>query len=211
MVFCMLSGAGRRCVFAAEMGQDAGKVQENGNAAALELSGSGTVMKAEKHIDMKENPEKSSETLMTFEKGSLVFVTGETEDGWYHVLYQSLEGYVKKEDLSRQEMDIEGLNAEMAANEAETKFVVEAVEKYRTDARRSKIWGTIIVVLVAGIFAVGIVSAVRSNKDSDGEAEDDEYSSGKKMADTGKKRKSSRKRQDLETNRRQELEIEELN
>ena len=48
--------------------------------------------------------------------------------------------------------------------EQEAEFVVEMVEKYRDEARRSKIWGSVIVVLVVGIFATGIISGVRSSR-----------------------------------------------
>ena len=61
-------------------------------------------------------------------------------------------------------LDVEGLDAEMSRTEQEAEFVVEMVEKYRDEARRSKIWGSVIVVLVVGIFATGIISGVRSSR-----------------------------------------------
>ncbi len=66
--------------------------------------------------------------------------------------------------LSEKELDVEGLDAEMSRTEQEAEFVVEMVEKYRDEARRSKIWGSVIVVLVVGIFATGIISGVRSSR-----------------------------------------------
>ena len=98
----------------------------------------------------------------------------------------------------------------MAANEAETKFVVEVVEKYRKDARRSKIWGTVIIVLVAGIFAVGIFSAVRSNKMDNGETDGDEGAAENKEK-AGKKEKIRDNRRRLGKRKEQDLEIEDLN
>lgn len=182
--------------------------QENGNPGTAEASGQGIVLEAEERIEMKASPEKAAETLMTFQAGDLLFAVGEAEAGWYHVIYQDKEGYVEEEGLVIQEIDVEGLNAEMAANEEETKFVVEVVEKYRADARRSKIWGTVIIVLVAGIFGVGIFSAVRANK-----REGDEKSGGEKNDDAGNDgKKSDRGRHgSVKEKKRKQIEIEDLN
>lgn len=211
-VFCALAGNGRY-VLSVEAAQDADTVSEAENTSALELPESGLILEAEKDVDMKAEPEKSAETLMTFKKGSLVFATGEMVDGWYHVLYQNLEGYVKEDGLSVQELDVEGLDAEMAVNEAETKLVVETVEKYRADARRSKIWGTVIVVLVVGIFAIGIFSAVRANKNSDNEDGNDGGGSGKRTDHGGKgeKGRENRKNREPVKRREREIKIEDLN
>lgn len=191
--------------------------QEGGAAQKAEAAQeNGMVMKAEKAIAMKATPGKSAETLMTFEKDSLIFVTDETENGWYHVKYQDMEGYVEKSGLVVQEIDIAGLDAEMAANEAETKFVIEVVEKYRADARRSKIWGTVIILLVAGIFGVGIFSAVRSNKsdgeeDGGGNAKETRKSDFKeKGPEIGKKDSHGSGKHGLGTRKNQELKIENL-
>lgn len=131
--------------------------------AAGEIS---QIMIAERNAPMKAEPDIDAETIMNYEKGAFVFAIGETADGWYRVIYQDKEGYVQKEMLSIQEIDVEGLNAEMAVNEEESKMVVEAVEKYREEARRSKIWGGIIIVLVVGIFAVGIFSSFKTKKNN---------------------------------------------
>lgn len=209
-VFGVLAGSGQYTL-AVKAAQDAEAVQENEDASVLPENG--LVMKAEKDVDMKAEPEKSAETLMTFEKGSLVYTVGEAEDGWFRVLYQGLEGYVRQEGLGVQELDVEGLDAEMAANEAETKFVVEAVEKYRADARRSKIWGTIIVVLVAGIFGIGIFSAVRSNKNGDHEEENGGDDPGAGTDHSGKREKERNNRRKRESGKRKdrEMKIEDLN
>ncbi len=186
------------------------------NAAPAETVQQGTVMKAKERIEMKAEPDKTAETLMTFQVDDLVFTVGAAEGGWYRVIYQGNEGYVEQDGLAEVEVDVEGLDAEMAAGAEETKFVVETVEKYRADARRSKIWGTVIIVLVAGIFGVGIFSAVRSGKN-------EETDSGKQQAGKSERsnsEKGGRKNEDRGNNtfgkeRRKEkaksIEIEDLN
>lgn len=125
------------------------------------------LMVAEQKVDMKAEPAVDATTLMTYQKGDLVFVTGETADGWYLVMYQDKNGYVEKGALIVQELDVEGIDAEMARYEQEGKLVVETVEKYRAEARRTRIWGSVIIILVAAIFAVGIFSAVKAKKEED--------------------------------------------
>lgn len=163
-----LAGMEQSAIYAqaAQDGQAAqgiGSMQET-----IEVTELSQIMVAERDADMKAAPKEDAETLMTYEKGALVFATGETADGWYRVTYQDKEGYVEKDSLRVQEIDVEGLDAEMAVNEEEAKLVVETVEKYRAEARRSKIWGSVIVTLVAGIFAMGIFSAVRTKKEENG-------------------------------------------
>ncbi len=125
------------------------------------------LMVAEQDVDMKAEPDADAQTLMTYKKGDLVFVTGETADGWYLVMYQDKNGYVEKDALYVKELDVEGIDAEMALYEQEGKLVMETVEKYHTEARRSKIWGGVIITLVAAIFAVGIFSALKAKKEEE--------------------------------------------
>ena len=159
-------GSGKECAFVQAA---AGEVQEaemsvsdaekvNGIA---ELS---QIMTAVEDVDMKAAPEEGAAVVRSYEKGDSLFVTGRTEDGWYRVIYQDLEGYMPESDLFEKELDVEGLDAEMSRTEQEAAFVVEMVEKCRDEARRSKIWGSVIVVLVVGIFATGILSGIRSSR-----------------------------------------------
>lgn len=210
IILCGLAGTGKfsLCVEAAqtEAAQDAAGVQENGTSNESVAYEQGIVLEAKKRTEMKAAPEETAETLMTFQTGDLVFATGEAEDGWYRVIYQGNEGYVEEDGLIALELDIEGLDAEMAVNEAETKFVVEVVEKYRADARRSKIWGTVIIVLVVGIFGIGIFSAVRSNKNENAEKNDE--SNGEKRDEKKRQRSFAKSRSKKEA---EKIKIEDLN
>ncbi|MBO5208010.1 MAG: hypothetical protein J6B68_01555 [Lachnospiraceae bacterium] len=138
--------------------------QETTEVQAYDVTELSQIMVAARDVEMKAEPDYDSETLMTYEKGASVFVTGMVEDEWLQVSYQDKTGYVDKTALLIQKLDVAGIDAEMAVEAEETKFVLEEVERYRQEARRSKIWGTIIVVLVIGIFATGIVSTIRAGK-----------------------------------------------
>lgn len=138
------------------------------------------IMTAMQDIDAKAEPDSNAETIFSYEAGASVLVSGETENGWYIVFYQGETGYIDKNTLvdpvaaidsdrsqsvlEAQEIDIEALDAEMEEMQMESKIVVEEVERYRAEASRSRIWGTVIVILVIVIFAVGIISTVRAEK-----------------------------------------------
>ena len=135
---------------------------------ALAVTQFSQFMTALQQIDAKEEPDANAGTAFIYEPGATIFVTGETGNGWYVVSYQGKTGYINKNSsqkvLEAVELDIEGLNAEMAAMEEESRLIIEVTERYRAEARRSKIWGTVIVLLVIGIFATGIISTVQAEK-----------------------------------------------
>ncbi len=139
-------------------------VQAADNTEISELS---QLMTAGEFVELKAAPDDGAEVIMSYQKGDFVFVTGETADGWYRAIYQDKIGYIPKDSLSLQEIDVAALDEEMAQTEEEAKFVVEVVERYRDQARRSKIWGGVIIVLVLGIFATGIISGITSAKKRD--------------------------------------------
>lgn len=120
-------------------------------------------------IDAKEEPDENAAVIISYHDGDNIYVTGETADGWYRVRYQDLVGYVRIEQVTEIELDVEALNDEFAVEEEEGKLVVEEVEKQRTEARRSKIWGAVIILLVLGVFVTGIITTVRSGNDEDGQ------------------------------------------
>ncbi len=123
------------------------------------------IMVTNEAVEARETPTNSGKVVITYESGASVFVIGETKDGWYQVSYQDKEGYVKKSALTMQEFDVEGMDKEFQQIEAEGKLVIEEVERYRAEAKRSRIWGIIIVLLIVGIFATGIISTTRIEKE----------------------------------------------
>lgn len=122
------------------------------------------IMTAQEKVEAKAEPEEQAAIVHSYESGDSVFVTGETADGWYQITYQDVVGYVPVSTLTEMEIDVEGLDEEFSTEEEEGKLVVEVVERKRAEAKRARIWGTIIVVLVVGIFALGIFSAIKANR-----------------------------------------------
>lgn len=123
-------------------------------------------MKALQQVDAKAEPDDNAETVFGYEEGDYVYVTGETETGWLIVDYRGQTGYIDASSavLEAEEIDIEALDEEMAAQEMRNKLIAEEMERYYAESRRSKIWGAVIVLLVVGIFSVGIISTVGSEK-----------------------------------------------
>lgn len=126
------------------------------------------IMVATEAAEAREIPDESAAVAITYEKDATVFVTGETADGWYRVSYQNITGYIPKEKLAAQTYG-EELDQEFKAMEEESVMIVEEVERYRAESRRSKIWGAVIIVLIAGIFATGIISTRKNGNDENKE------------------------------------------
>lgn len=150
-----------------------------GKALAQETDAAGQtgrLMTAQQKLDAKEQPDDSAQTAFSYEAGDNVFVTGETEDGWYTVFYQGKTGYINansyQEAFMAADVDVEALDAELEAEEEESRQIIEETERYRVESRRSRIWGAGIIVLVVGIFATGIISTVRAEKEKNVKARD---------------------------------------
>lgn len=138
------------------------RAEESGQE--VEINELNQIMVTKDAVEARELPKDNANIVISYESGAQVLVLGETTDGWYKVSYQGKEGYVRKAELTQQTLDLEGLDKEMESAEMESKLVVEEVERYRAEERRSKIWGTVIVLLVVGIFATGIISTVKAEK-----------------------------------------------
>lgn len=208
MVICIVFFAAQMksgCVYAAEAEEVTEGVQENGTEinTATQLQ---QIMVTARKVEMKAEPDFTSETLMTYEKGASVFVIDAIDDDWVYARYQDMTGYVDKTALLMQTMDTTDMDAEFARETEQTKFVLEEVERYKAEARRSKIWGTVIVVLVLGIFAMGIISGIRAKKKEEAQEDESKVSAANELLepkDTSQKADARKKDTDV-------LDIEDL-
>ena len=154
----------------------------------------GRFMTAQQTVDAKAEPDENAETLFSYQAGDMVYVTGQTEDGWYIVYYQDQTGYIDAAStqgaFTAVTVDVDMLNAGMAEEEETSRLIIEETERYRAESRRSKIWGAVIVLLVLGLFATGIISTVRSEreeeKDDDAKPEAKQNRIQRKTGDPGK-------------------------
>lgn len=130
---------------------------------AQEIAQTSRIMTSQQEVEMKADPDESAETIYTYSAGDSIFVTGEMS-GWYQVRYQDLTGYIQQDEVTEMNMDVTALDEQFAQQEEEGRMLVEEVELQRDEARRAKVWGTVIVVLVIAIFATGIVSTMKGAK-----------------------------------------------
>ncbi len=140
-------------------------------AAEADNSGAMTLQQTTKDAEIKEAPDSSAEKLSDLEKGTAVIVYGEPQDSWSQVEYQGVKGYVESNALEAYSAidDVEELDQEFEAVEEETIRIIDEHELIQKSKRTSIIWGVIIAVLILGIFAVGIVSALKKDKEGDQE------------------------------------------
>lgn len=132
------------------------------NAAEMSeesVTGVNQLMTAVEDVEAKETPDAKAGSVITYKEGSIVYVTGETADGWYQVFYQGIEGFVMKESLKSLDIDLSALEQETEVSENEGRIVVEEVERTRTESNRTLVWGIVIVAIVMGIFLTGVLIA----------------------------------------------------
>lgn len=175
-------------------------------------SQTGQVMTTQQQIDVKAEPDEKSETVFSYQAGDWIYVTGQTEDGWYIVYYQDKTGYINmaatEDVLTPVEIDVEEMDAQMAEDEAISRMIIEETMRYRAESRRSKIWGAVIVLLVVGIFAMGIISTVKANQKS-GQEQNDGVQADKKSF-RPKKSGSDLKEEDTDTGKAEQKEDEDI-
>ena len=133
---------------------------------ATEAEGVMTLQKTVKDTEIKESPEDSAEILREIEEGTGVIVYGEPQDSWSRVEYDGVSGYMESEalELYMADDEEEALEQEFETVQEETVRTVEESELIRKSRRTSAIWGGVIAVLVAAIFVVGVVSAIKKEK-----------------------------------------------
>lgn len=128
-----------------------------------------TLQKTVKDAEIKESPEEDAKTLREVEEGTGVIVYGEPQDSWSRVEYDGVSGYMKSSALEAYMADNEEeeLEEEFEEVSEETVRTVEESELIRKSKRTSAIWGGVIAILVAAIFAVGVVSAIKKDKEEE--------------------------------------------
>lgn len=122
----------------------------------------GTVLKVEKDTNVYQEASETSGTVAVLKADTAVYVTDNAVDGWCGISSRELSGYVKTESLipltDSDEMNLEfeqiGNNYHMIFNE---------VQQLKKQHSQEKIWGVVIVLLVAGIFAAGIIPVLKKN------------------------------------------------
>lgn len=124
----------------------------------------GTLQVLTADVEVKESADTASATVGSLQAGTAVIVVSE-DDTWSQVIYQELEGYVPNSVLELYVYeDAESLEQEIRSVTQEEQRVVEEYEQNRKDRRNSLIWGIVIAVVVLGMFATGVVSALQDNK-----------------------------------------------
>lgn len=138
---------------------------------AAETDGVMTLQQTVKDAEIKESPDDGAKTLRKIEEGTGVIVYGEPQDSWSRVEYDGVSGYMKSSALEYYMADAEEeeLEEEFEEVQEETVRTVEESELIQKSKKTSVIWGGVIAVLVAAIFVVGVVSAIRKEKEEETE------------------------------------------
>ena len=125
----------------------------------------------EKGTPGKEKPTDSAKTLMEYEPGAKLAVVEEPNSTWYGVLYQGQVYYVKQADTIDAEdvAPVEEIDQELEEEYVEGKILIEEIVRQEEEAKKTRIWAAIIIVLIIAIFGVGILSHLKKSKEDEDE------------------------------------------
>lgn len=125
----------------------------------------------EEGTEGKEKPQDSAKTLMEYEPGAKMAVVEEPNSTWYGVLYQGQIYYVKQADTidAKDVASVEGIDQELEEEYVEGKILIEEIVRQEEEAKKTRIWAAIIIVLIIAIFGVGILSHIKKSKEDEEE------------------------------------------
>lgn len=114
-------------------------------------------------MDARSGPDEGADVVFQVSQGQSLLAVGEDGD-WYRIFYQGQYAYIPKVSAQAQEMNLEALEEEMSREAEEGEAFIESLEMHRSAAKRTRIWGAVIILLILAILVVGVVSAIKKRK-----------------------------------------------
>lgn len=102
--------------------------------------------------------------VMDLKAGTPVVVVDTSDPVWYQISYNNQPGYILGSNLKLYG-DVEVLDEEFEQIAMEDEMNFYALMAELEHRKQAWIWGSIITILVVAIFAIGIISAVKTNKE----------------------------------------------
>lgn len=132
--------------------------------AELENVQKNMVLETIEEAELRAEPSESTEVISSLQGGTAVVVVEDASGDWCKVSYQEQVGYISMAKLKTLG-DTEELNSEFEKISETVQLAFEEIVTREHEEMQARIWGSIIVVLIVAIFGVGIVSAVKKNKE----------------------------------------------
>lgn len=122
------------------------------------------VMETIEEVKLLEKAEGNATVVATLPAGTTVLITEDSSNGWCRVSVNEQSGYLQTTQLktigNKDELDAE---FEKISNTVQ--LIFEEIVTMEKETKQARIWGTVIVVLIIAIFGVGIISAIKKNKE----------------------------------------------
>lgn len=118
------------------------------------------LMQLETEAVVYEEATEDSIVVATLPKGTAVICMETESQEWYQVTYQEIAGFVKAESVGMYG-DAAELSGEFEEVHEENTAQLEAAEAAGQQEKSQFLWGTVMAVLVALMFATGIFTVLR--------------------------------------------------
>ena len=168
---------------------------QNDAAAGADISVT-TMMYAVKNVNVRKEPNTSSEILGELEAGTNIFAVELTDEGWYRVVYAGETGYIRSDFLeiySNMDMWVASepepvpIDEQTIGDAADENIDDQAAENMQGSAadsgstateeeqssKKNNTLAILIIILLVLIFTYAVIQIVRDNKKSDKGMEDE--------------------------------------
>lgn len=135
--------------------------------AAEAESVEGVLQQITKDAELMQAPDENSDVLEKLEAGTALIVYGEPEGSWSRVEYKGVKGYIKSDVLEKYSTgQDEELDQEFSRVDEEISRTADEYEFEENEKRSSNVWMVIIGVLVVAILVLGVISALKKEKET---------------------------------------------
>lgn len=115
--------------------------------------------------ELKAEPDGDSETVTVLEEGSAVIVLENIDAEWNKVQNGEYVGYIQQNFTTDVNVEVA---QEMAGNVNNDDIKLMEAEYKISQYKQTILWGGIIIALIIAIFATGIISTIRNEKNRKG-------------------------------------------
>lgn len=133
-------------------------------AAELGTVTAGMALETGADTGMHGDASETSDVIAVLEAGTVVVTAGDAEDGWCMVSAGGSTGYVRTESL-KTVGDRAELDAEFERIASSGRMLFNEVQQAGRRKSQTRMWGTAMALLTAGVFAAGMVSAAGKDRE----------------------------------------------
>lgn len=122
----------------------------------------GVLMVTVRDVDVRTSQDNDSDVIATIPEGTAVIAIATDNKDIFNVIYKDINGYIQASDVMT--YNTEEIAQEQKIEEQNNIRAMEEFDMEQKNKKSSLIFGVIIAFLVVGIFAIGVISAIKRER-----------------------------------------------